>query len=312
VDNRRGDIAISWTLCHMMWTEIASRQSGVIRRGQLLMSGLSSEQVERLRRSRMLISTAHAGVYRAAGAPRTAASQAWTAVLGARAVLSYVSAAAWWDLPVEQDGRIHVTRRARQKFATHKLIRIHRTLLVPEAVTTRFGLRITTRTETLLDCLGWLPVPAARNLLDRAFQQGWLAPRDLDRRLDEQPGRWGNRQLAELARDCRPGVEAESERRLQRLLEQAGIRGWVANHPVRVGGHRFRPDIAFPDVRLAVEVDGWAYHRTKEQRDSDVERDNLLMLAGWRVLRFTWEDVRDRPEYILATIRSVLVTSRAI
>lgn len=296
----------------MMWTEIASCQGGVIRRGQLLMSGLTSEQVERLRRSRMLISTAHAGVYRVAGAPHTAASQAWTAVLGARAVLSYLSAAAWWELPVEPDGRIHVTRRERQKFATHKLIRIHRTLLVPEAVTTRFGLRITTRTETLLDCLGWLPVPAARNLLDRAFQQSWLAPGDIDRRLGEQPGRWGNRQLAGLARDCRPGIEAESERRLQRLLEQAGIRGWVANHPIRVGGRRFRPDIAFPDLRLAVEVDGWAHHRTKERRDADVERDNLLMLAGWRVLRLTWEDVADRPDYVLATIRSVLVTSRAM
>jgi len=295
----------------MHWTDIARRQAGVVHRSQLLATGLTRDNIATLLGSRQLIVTPHRGVYRVAGAPLTGASRAWTAVLGARAVLSYLSAAEWWDLPVEQDGRIHVTRRARQRLATHKLIRVHRTLLVPEAVTTWFGLRVTTRTETLLDCLGWLPVPAARNLLDRAFQQGWLAPRDLDRRPDEQPGRWGNRQLAGLARDCRPGIEAESERRLQRLLEQAGIRGWVANHPVRVGGHRFRPDIAFPDVRLAVEVDGWAYHRTKEQRDSDVERDNLLMLAGWRVLRFTWEDVRDRPEYVLAMIRSVLVARTA-
>jgi very-short-patch-repair endonuclease len=291
----------------MQWSDIARRQAGVVTRNQLLATGLTRHNIAQLLRRRLLTTTSHQGVYRATSAPRTATCQAWTAVLGARAVLSYLSAAQWWGLPVEQDGRIHVTRRERQRFATHKLIRIHRTLLVPEAVTSRFGLRITTRTETLLDCLGWLPVPAARNLLDRAFQQGWLAPRDLDRRLDDQPGRWGNRQLARLARECRPGIEAESERRLQRLLEQAGIRGWVANHPVKVGGRRFRPDIAFPEVRLAVEVDGWAYHRTKQQRDADVERDNLLMLAGWRVLRFTWEDVRDRPDYVLAMIRSVLV-----
>jgi very-short-patch-repair endonuclease len=295
----------------MHWTDIARRQAGVIHRSQLLATGQTRDNIATLLASRLLAVTAHRGVYRAAGAPRTPTCQAWTAVLGARAVLSYLSAAAWWELPVEPDGRIHVTRRERQKFVTHKLIRIHRTLLVPEAVTTRFGLRVTTRTETLLDCLGWLPVWTARNLLDRAFQQGWLAPRDLDCRLDEQPGRWGNRQLAGLARDCRPGIEAESERRLQRLLEQAGIRGWIANHPVRIGGHRFRADIAFPDLRLTVEVDGWAYHRTKEQRDADVQRDNLLMLAGWRVLRFTWEDVRDRPEYVLGMIRSVLVARTA-
>lgn len=262
-------------------------------------------------RSGALVVTSHRGVYQAAAAPNTPATVAWRAVLGAHAVLSYLSAAAWWELPVEQDGRIHVTRRARQRLATHRLIRVHRTLLVPEAVTTRFGLRITTRAQTVLDCLGWLPVPAARNLLDRAFQQAWLVPRDLDRRLAEQPGRWGNRQLAQLARDCRPGIEAESERRLQRLLEQAGVRGWVANHPVRVGGHQFRLDIVFPHLRLDIEVDGWAYHRTREQRQADARRDNVLTLAGWRVLRFTWEDVVDRPQYVLGMIRSALTVQTA-
>lgn len=296
----------------MQWTDLAERQCGVIRRSQLFAVGVSRAQVDHLVRVGRLTRTEHNGVYRAAGAPRTPESAAWTAVLGARAVLSYLSAARWWGLPVEPDGRIHVTRRERQKFATHKLIRIHRTLLVPEAVTTRFGLRVTTRPETLLDCLGWLPLPATRNLLDRAFQQAWLAPCDLERRLDEQPGRWGNKRLAQLLRECRPGIEAESQRRLHRLLEQAGVRGWIANHPVAVGGRRFRVDIAFPHSRLAVEVDGWAYHRTKQQRDADIERYNLLMLAGWRVLRFSWEDVRDRPGYVLGVIRSVLVTRPAI
>jgi len=139
----------------------------------------------------------------------------------------------------------------------------------------------------------------------------WLAPRDLERRLDEQPRRWGNKRLAVLLRECRPGIEAESERRLQRLLEQAGVRGWMANHPVAVGGHRFRVDLAFPSIRLAVEVDGWAYHRSKEQRDADLERDNLLMLAGWRVLRFSWDDVVRRPDYVLGVIRSVLAVRAA-
>ena len=295
----------------MHWTDVARRQAGVVHRSQLVATGLTRDNIATLLRSRLLIVTPHRGVYRATSVRRTTAAEAWTAVLGARAVLSYLSAARWWALPVEQDGRIHVTRRSRQRLATHKLIRIHRTVLVPEAVTTRFGLRVTTRTETLLDCLGWLPLPTSRNLLDRAFQQTWTAPRDLERRLDEHPGRWGNKRLAHLLRDCRPGVEAESERRLQRLLEQAGVRGWIANHAVAVGGHRFRLDIAFVRARLAVEVDGWAYHRTKEQRDADIERDNLLMLAGWRVMRFSWDDVRDRPDYVLSTIRAVLVARTA-
>jgi very-short-patch-repair endonuclease len=295
----------------MLWPDIARRQAGVVRRSQLLAVGLTRHQIARLLESRLLTATPHRGVYRAASAPDSPDSQAWLAVLGARAVLSYLSAAAWWDLPVEQDGRIHVTRHHRQRLLTHKRIRVHRTLLVPSAVTTWYGLDVTTRTETLLDCLGWLRLGAARTLLDRAFQQSWLGRPDIERRLDEQAGRWGNRQLARLLRDSRPGAEAESERRLQRLLDEAGIGGWKGNHPVVIAGRRLRLDVAFPEHRLDVEVDGWAFHRSKEARDRDIERDNLLTQAGWRVLRFSWEDVVDRPDYVIDVIASVLATRSA-
>jgi very-short-patch-repair endonuclease len=296
----------------MHWTDLARRQAGALRRSQLTTIGLTADRIDHMVRSRLLLRSAHRGVYRAAGAPDSPDCQAWLAVLGARAVLSYLSAAAWWDLPVEPDGRIHVTRHERQKFATHRRIRVHRTLLVASSTTMRYGLDVTTRTETLLDCLGWLRTGAARTLLDRAFQQSWLDRRDIERRLDEQAGRWGNRQLARLLRESRPGAEAESERRLQRLLDEARIGGWKGNHPVVIAGRRFRLDVAFPEHRLDVEVDGWAYHRSKERRDRDIERDNLLTQAGWRVLRFSWEDVAHRPDYVVATIRSVLVTQPAI
>jgi very-short-patch-repair endonuclease len=295
----------------MLWPDIARRQAGVVRRSQLTAVGVTRHQVARLLESRLLTATPHRGVYRSTSAPRSPESQAWLAVLGARAVLSYLSAAAWWDLPVDGDGRIHVTRRDRQRLATHQLIRVHRTLLLPSAVTTRLGLDVTTRTETLLDCLGWLRISAARTLLDRALQQSWLDRQDIERRLDEQAGRWGNQQIARLLRESRPGAEAESERRLQRILDVAGIGGWTGNYPVRVMGRRFRLDIAFPEQRLDVEVDGWAYHRTKLRRQADIERDNLLTQAGWRVLRFSWEDVVDRPDYVLDVIGSVLDTRSA-
>lgn len=234
------------------------------------------------------------------------------AVLGGNAVLSYLAAAWWWELPFESDERVHITRFDRQRLETGAGIRVHRTMLPPDATTTRFGLALTTRTETLLDCLGWVRPPVARTVLDRACQQGWLVPQDISRRLQEHPGRWGNRQLLRLHRDLRPGTEAESERRLQRQLNRAGIRGWTGNLAVVVDGHRFRLDVGFPEQRIAVEVDGWAYHRSKERRDADIRRDNLLTRAGWRVLRFSWEDVRYRPDHVIVMIRSVLAAQLAI
>jgi very-short-patch-repair endonuclease len=290
----------------MRWHKIARRQAGIICRGQLLAAGLTRDQARHVVRSGQL-SARRIGASIASLERRTAPdSQAWLAVLGARAVLSYLSAADWWGLPVEQDGCLHATRHERQRLLTHARIRIHRVLLVPSAVTSRFGLRVTTRTETLMDCLGWLPIGPARTLLDRGLQQAWLGRPDIERRLDEQAGRWGTRQLVRLLRESRPGAEAESERRLQRLLDEAGIGGWKGNYPIVVFGRRFRLDIGFPEQLVDIEVDGWAHHRTKDRRQADLQRDNLLTRAGWRVLRFSWDDVADRPAYVLATIRSVL------
>ena len=296
----------------MKWDHVARRQGGIVTSRQLIAVGGTRGSIDTLLRREVLTPTAYRGVYRAAGAPHSPDAEAWLTVLGSRAVLSFVSAAQWWDLPVDGDGRIHVTRHERQRFDPHPLVRIHRTKLSATAVTDRFGLAVTTRRETLLDCLGWVGASAARTLLDRACQQSWLSPADLAHRLENESGRWGNRQLAQLLRDCRPGAEAESERRLHKLLRAAGIGGWYPNVGVVAGGRRFRLDVAFLELLLDVEVDGWAFHRSKERRDHDMVRANALTAAGWRVLTFSWEDVHHRPDYVVRTIASVLAARTAM
>lgn len=55
-----------------------------------------------------------------------------------------------------------------------------------------------------------------------------------------------------------------------------------------VPNRRFRIDIALVDERIAIEVDGWQYHgKFKQAHEADRERQNLLAIAGWLVLRFT-------------------------
>jgi REase_MTES_1575 len=292
----------------MQWDQVARRQGGAITRAQLRAVGRTDDRIDGMLAAAELLPTGHRGVFRAAGAPRNTAAQTWITVLATRSVLSYLSAAQWWGFPVESDGRIHVTRHDRQKWPSDRYLRVHRTQLESAAVTTWLGLPVTTRVETLLDCIGWLPMTSARTLLDRAFQQHWLSREQLQWRLDEQPGRWGNRRLSRLLQQSRPGAEAESERRLHRLLEVAGVLGWVGNYPIRLSGHSFRIDVAFPRHRIAIEVDGWAFHRTKERRDADILKTNALMAAGWRVLTFSWEDVTQRPDYVIATISALLVS----
>lgn len=73
----------------------------------------------------------------------------------------------------------------------------------------------------------------------------------------------------------------------------ADIPGAELEYKDAVPGRRFRLDIAFPDARLCCEVDGWEWHgKHKNDFQKDRERQNLLVLNGWRVLRFTALDIR--------------------
>lgn len=154
--------------------------------------------------------------------------------------------------------------------------------------------------------MGWLSLGRARALADRAVQQRWITVADVDRRLRDQRGRWGNRQLRLLAPFIGNGADAESERRLQRLLRRAHITGWIAQLPLVAGGRRFEIDIAFPELKVAIEIDGYAYHSSHERFQRDRTKQNALIAAGWRVLRFTRADLDDRPGYVLAQIHQLL------
>jgi very-short-patch-repair endonuclease len=160
---------------------------------------------------------------------------------------------------------------------------------------------VTSRARTVIDCLRLLPEPNGRTLLDRALQQGWVTFEQLVERTHRLTGRRGTPRLVRHVRTASLAVRSEAERVLRRLLLRAGIGGWVSDF--RVAGVGV-VDFAFPDLRLALEVDGRAWHSAAERFQSDRTRQNALVAAGWTVLRFTWEDLTTRPGYVVATIRA--------
>ncbi len=290
----------------MSWTDIARRQGGLIARAQLRAEGVAAGTVDGWLATGRLDATAANGVYRVSGAPDSAATAAWFAALATRSVVSFRSAARWWDMPVADDGLAHITRPGRRRLDWPSGVRVHRVALAGNDVVRRRGLWVTTRPVTALDCIGSLPRGQALTFAHRAFQQNWLTRADVVRRLDGSPGRWGNRQIGALTAVVERGAEAESERRLHRLLRSAGVSGWVAQHAVATPAGHFRVDVAFPAIRLAIEVDGYAYHSHDERFQQDRTKQNALLAAGWRVLRFTWADLVERPQHVLAQIASLL------
>ena len=65
-------------------------------------------------------------------------------------------------------------------------------------------------------------------------------------------------------------------------------------------------DLFWDDVRLVAELARHRTHATRRDRQTDAERAARLGLERWRLVEFTYEDVVERPQYVVQTLRSYL------
>jgi very-short-patch-repair endonuclease len=143
---------------------------------------------------------------------------------------------------------------------------------------------------------------------DMAVHLGLTDTDALRRYSDAVQGRAGAhrlRSLAALAADA----ESPMETRLRWLLIQAGLPHPEVLTKLRDREQRFlgRADLYYPEARLILEYDG-ANHRDRLIEDN--RRQNLLINAGFRLLRFTATDIYQHPEVVVAQVRAALGTGR--
>ena len=102
----------------------------------------------------------------------------------------------------------------------------------------------------------------------------------------------------------------EAERDAVRLLPAGRITGWTSNLPLDLPGFgRAVLDLAFPAHRVAVEIDGWAFHRDVDRFRRDGLRQNEVVIGGWRVIRVTWYDLQEDPHYLADVVRRALAAA---
>lgn len=70
------------------------------------------------------------------------------------------------------------------------------------------------------------------------------------------------------------------------LQEIPGLRPQVVFEPYRI-------DLAIPEKKVAIEIDGHDFHKTRQQRTRDAKRDRFLQIHGWQVIRFTGSEVHN-------------------
>jgi hypothetical protein len=186
----------------------------------------------------------------------------------------------------------------------------------PEEVEVRGGLAVTTVARTLVDLAGILDLPALRKVVGRAAVRRRLDLQAIDIAISNAKGRRGLKAL-ELAlvpyrtKDGKvPDVRSDFETLVLPQLVDMEMSRPQTNAPIHIDGERFLVDFLWERERLIVETDGRETHETSTAFQADRRRDQLLVAAGYRVLRVTWNQIHGERQAVLDRIRRVLRTGR--
>jgi very-short-patch-repair endonuclease len=272
--------------------QLASAQHGAVTAAQLKDLGLSREQIGRRLNAGRLLSV-HEGVYFVGHVPPSPLARYMAATLATGGYLSHRSAAALYGIYAHQRRPEVVTTT---KGADQRGLRRHwtRSLDAQKDTTTRYGIPVTTLQRTLQDLADVLEADPFEALLRNAERL-----RLIDRsQLRPIHGRRGYRKLKRAHELTRSKAEAA----FRKTIRQAKLKRPEYNAPWR----GYEVDALWPADRLAVEIDGYDYHHNREAFRRDRAKQNALTAAGYRILRFTYEDVIDHPRRTATAVRRLL------
>ena len=286
----------------------AARQYGVISSEQLRDLGLDKFWVRR-RVVAGLLHPVHRGVY-VVGRPDLSLRGRYLASVlacGPGAVLSHRAAAHLWGLRPNAAGRVEVTIGRNQSGPAGA--RTYRTrALAPQEVTVRDGIPVTDVARTLLDLAAVLRPADLDVVIDRAERSGLFDLNAVVDVLERARGKRGAPVLRRAIAAYQPSTQkSELERSFRQLLKPASdipSPSFNALTEGETGTHEV--DALWEDHKLAVQLDGFAFHRTRRDREKDALSDADLELAGYRVMRLTWDDVTVNGERTLRRLRLAL------
>lgn len=279
------------------------RQDGVVTHAQALACGIAAQTVQRRVRSGAWLRLLP-GVYLVGGHPETdtVRVRAATMWLGKTAAVSGAAAAWWHRMLPDLAEEIELTVPRAHAPRPRPGIRLRRRTLANADLVGIRDVWLTAKPLTALETAA--AVPDGSVFLDRALQRH-VRFEPVYRAYCRNLGARGSARIGELLVGAADRADSAAERLLVKILRAAGLQGWVHDHP-------FGPylvDFAFPAARLAVEVDGWAWHMDVERFRADRHKGNALTRAGWDLLRFTWHDLVNRPEYVIGEIRAALAAA---
>jgi hypothetical protein len=280
--------------------QLAERQHGAVSARQLEEAGLTRASISRWAQGGRL-HRVHRGVYAVGHRALSLDGRLVAGLLyaGDEAVFSHTTAAWLWSLIDAEPKRLHLTVLKRRRSLPE--IRIHHSRRIT-ALHCR-GYPVTPVARTLLDLAGMLSFRELRRAVAEADYRGLLDPRELRGVLGK--GRRGSGELrAALDRHLPQLAETLSllEARFLELCESAALPLPEINARVS----RMRVDALWREQQLAVELDGGGAHGGAAAMKRDRRRELALRSAGFRVIRYSWDQVTGQRAEVIADLRRLL------
>ncbi len=290
---------------------LALQQHGVVAGWQLAELGLSANAA-RKRVASGRLHRVHRGVFAVGHASLTQNGRFMAGVLacGRGACASHYCSGVLMHLGLGVRRLIDISTPS-AKGRTLDGIRVHSAAtLMPQDVTVIDNIPCTSLARTLLDIAEVGTQREVERALDAAEQQQILDMAAIDDVLARANGRHGTKLLRKVLREHYVGstpTRNDLEEAFLAIARAIGfppdaVNVWI---PFPDGGGA-EADFLYRDQRLIVETDGRDSHAIRKAFHSDRRRDARLMLLGWRVVRFTWQQVMYEPDYVAATLRGLL------
>lgn len=262
---------------------------------QLRQVGLSYDQIRHRVRKGVFVRHARGLVGLAGGGDSfDARAMRYVFMAGSNAVASLWTAAQLHGLDAPRERQIHALVRGERPREPSPELYVHRTrYLPPEHVTTCRAIPTTSLDRTIVDCASPVDLWTAMQILDSSSPSAAMYRRINATARRMSNGRPGVRAVADATE---PGAadrfRSMLERRAREALRMHGVPNGEWNVVIADARGPIREvDLVYRHQRLAIEFDGLRVHREPNAMQRDRATDRRMQVVGWRVLRFTWQDV---------------------
>jgi hypothetical protein len=285
---------------------IADSAHGVVTRKELLRAGVTPEEIRQRLRSGALLHE-YPGVYRVGHRAPSMEARYLAAVkaCGVGALLCGRTAGHLLGVLKGPPPPPEVTAPTKRRVNGIKTHRSRQPYPAKEAMTWR-GIPVTTPARTLVDLAAVLSQDELARACHEAGVRHRTTPAQVEAVLRRRPNSACAGKLRLVLRGEIRVTLSKLERRFLKLLREAGLSLPETNRPA---GSK-RVDCRWPHHGLTVELDSYRYHHSRHAWEQDRRREREAYARGDEFRRYTYGDVFERPEQMLAELGALLSPDR--